>query len=634
MDSTLLEPNSKPGEPVLVDEFDKEELKIDEPEKVEAKVFRAAPRIAILGNVDAGKSTFVGCMTRDIMDDGRGGARRYACSHKHEAEVGRTSAVSIYPVGFDAKGSLVGVGVTKGGKHGKTTTDILSRKDLWTRIGERADRLAFFVDLCGHEKYLKTTCKGLTSQDPHFACMIVAANQDADRIVDGDYARGTKKRVATKSRNMTRQHMGIITGLDIPTFIVVTKIDLAPPHVYKTNMQRLGKMLRERTSCEPRLVKTPEEAVDAAHLIMSGTMLEVRNAKGKIRKRKPVPVLCVSSVTGQGREALVRFLYTLQTPARPKATGIKVDARMGTPASVSTRPEESKDDEEEVIDLADWSQRNLTTGLGPRVEEAKVAELGIDSIYLKIPGVALVVAGTVRNGAIYQHQELLLGPDSRGKFAPVTVRSIQVQYKDTDMIVRGQTAGIALRTKKSSEITPKTGMYLLAPDLHLKPTKFFLASMKILHHRSTIKRGYIMTINTGPICRAARVIKIRTHRLNAVTGTLDLHSPDLPQIATGDQALLALKFLVQGEILHVGDQILSREGDAKATGFVVHCFEDPKEFQRYRDSTEVSAEQAEHEALLAGQEEIRRKRHPRGMKRPPLPPIASLETGAAKPKEK
>lgn len=605
------------------------ELTLDEPETVDAKVFRAAPRLAILGNVDAGKSTFVGCMTRNIVDDGRGGARRFACSHKHEEAVGRTSAVSIYPVGFGKDGGLVGVGVSKGTKGPKGGSDSLSRKDLWTRIGERADKLAFFIDLCGHERYLKTTCKGLTSQDPHFACLIVAANEDAGKIVGDDFPRGMKRRGVTKSRNMTRQHMGIIAGLDLPTFIVVTKIDLAPPQVYKTNMQRLGRMLRERSGCEPRLVRTKEEAEAAAHLIMGGTRVEVRNAKGKLRQRRPVPVMCISSVTGQGREALVHFLYTLRAPDRPKPTGIKVDARHGTPSllGLTKDEDESKDglkDEEDVIDLADWSARHLTSGLGPKLEEAKVAELGIDSIYLKIPGVALVVAGTVRNGVIYKHQELLMGPDSRGAFVPVTVRSIQVQYKDTDMVVRGQTAGIALRMKKSEEMVPKTGMYLSAPELAPKPTKFFLAAMKILHHRSTIRRGYIMTINTGPICRAARVVKIRKHETDE-TGKLDMDSSDLDQIATGDQAIIALKFLAQGEMLHVGDQVLSREGDAKATGFVLHCFDSPKDFQRYRDKSKVSDERADLETTLAGADEIRRKRKTRGMKRPPLPPVAVLE---------
>ena len=33
-------------------------------------------RIAMIGNVDSGKSTLTGCLTRNLTDDGRGAARR------------------------------------------------------------------------------------------------------------------------------------------------------------------------------------------------------------------------------------------------------------------------------------------------------------------------------------------------------------------------------------------------------------------------------------------------------------------------------------------------------------------------------------------------------------------------------
>lgn len=48
-------------------------------------------RIATIGNVDAGKSTLVGCLTRNVADDGRGKARSLVFAHKHEKETGRSS---------------------------------------------------------------------------------------------------------------------------------------------------------------------------------------------------------------------------------------------------------------------------------------------------------------------------------------------------------------------------------------------------------------------------------------------------------------------------------------------------------------------------------------------------------------
>lgn len=50
-------------------------------------------RIAVIGNVDSGKSTMVGVMTKSIMDDGRGSARKQVFNFSHEAQNGRTSSI-------------------------------------------------------------------------------------------------------------------------------------------------------------------------------------------------------------------------------------------------------------------------------------------------------------------------------------------------------------------------------------------------------------------------------------------------------------------------------------------------------------------------------------------------------------
>lgn len=50
-------------------------------------------RIAVIGNVDSGKSTMVGVMTKSIMDDGRGSARQKVFNFSHEAANGRTSSI-------------------------------------------------------------------------------------------------------------------------------------------------------------------------------------------------------------------------------------------------------------------------------------------------------------------------------------------------------------------------------------------------------------------------------------------------------------------------------------------------------------------------------------------------------------
>lgn len=50
-------------------------------------------RVAVVGNVDAGKSTLLGVLTHGELDNGRGYARQRLFRHKHEMESGRTSSV-------------------------------------------------------------------------------------------------------------------------------------------------------------------------------------------------------------------------------------------------------------------------------------------------------------------------------------------------------------------------------------------------------------------------------------------------------------------------------------------------------------------------------------------------------------
>ena len=63
-------------------------------------------RIAMLGNVDAGKSTMVGILTSapGKLDDGRGAMRANVFNYAHEQKNGRTSSVAHEIMGFADNG--------------------------------------------------------------------------------------------------------------------------------------------------------------------------------------------------------------------------------------------------------------------------------------------------------------------------------------------------------------------------------------------------------------------------------------------------------------------------------------------------------------------------------------------------
>ncbi len=117
-------------------------------------------RISVVGNVDAGKSTLLGVLTHGDLDNGRGLARQKLFRHKHEAESGRTSSVGCDILGFDRNGKVVNA--TDG--HGSLD---------WADICRLSSKVVTFIDLAGHEKYLKTTIFGMTGHAPDFCMLMV-----------------------------------------------------------------------------------------------------------------------------------------------------------------------------------------------------------------------------------------------------------------------------------------------------------------------------------------------------------------------------------------------------------------------------------------------------------------------------
>ena len=83
--------------------------------------------VAVVGNVDAGKSTLLGVLTHGELDNGRGTARLKLFRHKHEVESGRTSSVGNDILGFDSSGHVVNKPV-----HGHLD---------WTKICEQASKV-------------------------------------------------------------------------------------------------------------------------------------------------------------------------------------------------------------------------------------------------------------------------------------------------------------------------------------------------------------------------------------------------------------------------------------------------------------------------------------------------------------
>ncbi|KAI8843606.1 hypothetical protein BC829DRAFT_295626 [Chytridium lagenaria] len=127
-------------------------------------------RVAILGGVDAGKSTLLGVLTHSELDNGRGKSRLNLLRHRHEIVSGRTSSISQQIIGFDAAGGLVNYRnststlPTPSASLDSSSPPMPSNTMIstWEQVCEVASKLITFLDTCGHPKYQRTTLSGIT----------------------------------------------------------------------------------------------------------------------------------------------------------------------------------------------------------------------------------------------------------------------------------------------------------------------------------------------------------------------------------------------------------------------------------------------------------------------------------------
>lgn len=219
--------------------------------------------VTTLGNVDAGKSTLVGVLCTGSLDDGNGLAMKKVAKFLHEIESGRTSSISTQYLGFD--------------KDGKVVNYLLPHPLDEAEIYLRSEKIIALVDLGGHERYLRTTLRGVMARRPDYAMLVVAANAGLSK--------------------MGREHLGVCIVLRIPIFVVVTKIDMVPREVLEATINEIYQVLKmPGVSKLPLMIEDLDDIAVAVHHMTSGRV---------------TPIFLVSNVTGEGLNLLKIFLNFL-----------------------------------------------------------------------------------------------------------------------------------------------------------------------------------------------------------------------------------------------------------------------------------------------------------------------------------
>lgn len=222
--------------------------------------------VAFAGSVDAGKSTLLGCLAHNILDDGRGSARNTVSKHQYEKDLGRTSDIVTHEY------------------HANNSEAVT------------------FVDLCGHEKYFKTTSYGISGYFLDYAVLVVSCNRG---ILLSDMEK--------KQKNMTLLHLKLLLSYNIPFIVVVTHIDQMQEHVYNKTKLDIVNVLK-RAGGKQTTTKFVNDATDQykskeeQDQISENAVDEILNSLIHIANGKQMvyPVLNLSNKTGA-------FLNVLKT---------------------------------------------------------------------------------------------------------------------------------------------------------------------------------------------------------------------------------------------------------------------------------------------------------------------------------
>lgn len=348
-------------------------------------------------------STLTGVVINNLLDDGRGSVRSKVMKHPHEKQSGRTSCiVQNYMRNSD-----------------NTSVQIL-------------------VDLAGHERYLKTTISGISKCFVDYACIVVAANM------------GVLK--------MTREHLGIILGMNIPFFIVLTKLDISPKNVTERTIKDLKDLF-------VRFSKNKKLKVNKTVEIVNKNYSKDIITYFKDNYNKIVPIFPVSSVSGEGITCVREFI----------------------------------------------------TGLDPRksfdTSPNYPVNFVIESSYL-IHGIGIVVSGFLQGGVIKIGDQLSLGP-YYGKFYKIVIKSIHNNFRESITELHGGNSGCInfkfinpKETLKRNSI--KNGVKILSqPKLYYE----FICKIKLLHHHTTIRTGYQPVIHIGNISQACIILEMNKETL-------------------------------------------------------------------------------------------------------------------------
>lgn len=488
--------------------------------------------IVTTGNVDSGKSTLIGALVTNELDDGNGKLRLEIAKHQHERVSGKTSDISV------------------------------------RTIQKYPGKETILVDLCGHKKYLGTTIFGLTGYFPDYGMLIISAN------------RGMQE--------MTREHMNLLISLNIPFAVIITREDIAPLRIYNKTLSDVREELKNKKKvmivnyCQKIMLKakaseietcikekfsddnsTQECLINAFRNYYEGHLVLTDKKDITVENRGHLENLFSIFITDYQNICMGKVLRL--------AGNMKANPFLVPVITVSNKTGY-------CLDLA----KELVHNLKSRKDHWDPIEntvFYIDSCYEKA-GVGIIVSGVLRGTEVKEGQVVYLGPYGT-KFIKIKIWSIHNNNKEIVKSLGNARRGcFAIRVlEKKLDFKRKDirkGMVVVADINSLNNLCYeFDADINILHHSTTIKTGFSPSLQLTNSKQAARIVILNKDKL--VIGTPPVknsanndNDESILYLRTGDNAKVKFRFLYKPEFVKNGDEFVFKEETTRGRGKVTN----------------------------------------------------------------
>lgn len=469
-------------------------------EKIESSKY------VVLGNVDSGKSSTIAVLEKNVLDNGNGSARSLILKYKHELGTGRTSTHNPHY--------------------------IINQNEITT-----------LIDLCGHERYFKTTLFGVMGLFADYGIITVGANMGISSVNKTD---STGSIGFTATNGMFSEHFALLVSNKIPFIVVVTKIDLSNSHILQ-NLKKDLERLTKRNKKELFYFEENEVEIEGSYIKESHK--QIINAFHE-RKTTIVPVVFISNKTGQNVNFLRNFITTIKS-------------------------------------------RNFLEkkNLIPKLINPKTVNypsiMFIDSTF-NVKGIGIILSGTLKYGSLTVGQKVFVGPINN-TYISITIKSLQNCISENVNVLQENESGsmgIRLESKGAfhKNMFAKGQVVTTNANFCMEYTCYtFNCDIAVFNHPTTIKNGFQTVIHCATTRQTAKFKFNENKFLRAYS-----------------KENITIKFMFRPEFILPGTIFMFRDGRTKGMGRVnsgLNFLKDTAEQIKPKKITSKRAERIERKKL-------------------------------------